>query len=116
MIATNAPAQYGGGGTVFNVISKSGSNQFHGSLYDNFQNDALNARDYFNNTGAKSKVRYNYFGGSVSGPILKNKMFFFYNYQQLKNPQNSITKELAANSGHEGRLFQSCALWIESDP
>ncbi len=90
VIATNAPAQYGGGGTVFNVISKSGGNQFHGSLYDNFQNDALNARDYFN-TGAKSKVRYNYFGGSVSGPILKNKMFFFYNYQQLKNPQNSIT-------------------------
>src|SRR6202453_70079 len=91
VIATNAPAQYGGGGAVFNVISKSGSNQFHGSLYDNFQNDALNARDYFN-TGAKSKVRYNYFGGSVSGPILKNKMFFFYNYQELKNPQNSITK------------------------
>jgi hypothetical protein len=91
VIATNAPAQYGGGGAVFNVISKSGTNQFHGSLYDNFQNDALNARDYFN-TGAKSKVRYNYFGGSVSGPILKNKMFFFYNYQQLKNPQNAITK------------------------
>jgi hypothetical protein len=91
VIATNAPAQYGGGGAVFNVISKSGTNQFHGSLYDNFQNDDLNARDYFN-TGAKSKVRYNYFGGAVSGPILKNKMFFFYNYQQLKNPQNAITK------------------------
>jgi hypothetical protein len=92
VIATNAPAQYGGGGAVFNVISKSGTNQFHGSLYDNFQNDDLNARDYFNNTGAKNKVRYNYFGGAVSGPILKNKMFFFYNYQQLKNPQNAITK------------------------
>ena len=91
VIATNAPAQYGGGGAVFNVISKSGGNQFHGSLYDNFQNDALNARDYFN-TGAKSKVRYNYFGGSISGPILKNRMFFFYNYQQLKNPQNLIKK------------------------
>src|SRR5580704_14600262 len=89
VIATNAPAQYGGGGAVFNVISKSGGNQFHGSLYDNFQNDALNARDYFN-TGAKSKVRYNYLGGAVSGPILKNKMFFFYSYQQLFNPQNSI--------------------------
>src|ERR1700722_10276220 len=89
VIATNAPAQYGGGGAVFNVISKSGGNQFHGSLYDNFQNDALNARDYFN-TGSKSKVRYNYLGGAVSGPILKNKMFFFYSYQQLFNPQNSI--------------------------
>ena len=115
VIATNAPAQYGGGGAVFNVISKSGTNQFHGSLYDNFQNDDLNARDYFN-TGAKSKVRYNYFGGAVSGPILKNKMFFFYNYQQLKNPAKRDHQELAANASHEGRLFQSCALWIESDP
>ena len=48
VIATDAPAQYGGGGSVFNVISKSGGNQFHGSLYDYFQNDDLNARSYFN--------------------------------------------------------------------
>ena len=104
VIATNAPAQYGGGGAVFNVISKSGSNQFHGSLYDNFQNDALNARDYFN-TGAKSKVRYNYLGGSVSGPILKNKMFFFYNYQQLFNPQNAITKNTQPTQAMKAGCF-----------
>jgi len=48
VITTTASAQYGGGGNVFNVISKSGTNQFHGSLYDYFQNDALDARDYFN--------------------------------------------------------------------
>ena len=92
VIGTDAPAQYGGGGAVFNVISKSGSNQFHGSLYDYFQNDDLDARDYFNSTGAKAKVRYNYFGGAVGGPILRNKMFFYYNLQRLENPQNSITK------------------------
>ena len=90
VIATDAPAQYGGGGSVFNVITKAGASQFHGSLYDYFQNDDLNARDYFN-TGAKGKVRYNYFGGAVSGPIVKNKMFFYYNYQEQRNPQSSIS-------------------------
>jgi len=91
VIATNAPAQYGGGGTVFNVISKSGANKWHGSAYEDFQNDYLNARDYFN-SGAKAKQRFNYFGGSVSGPIIKNKLFFYYNYQQLVNPNNSVAK------------------------
>ena len=91
VIATDAPAQYGGGGSVFNVITKSGGNQFHGALYDYFQNDDLNARSYFN-TGAKAKQRYNYFGGAVGGPILKNKMFFYYNYQQLKNPNSSFQR------------------------
>src|SRR5260370_475997 len=75
--------------TVFNVITKSGTNQFHGSLYENFQNDDLDARDYFNRTGAKGKQRFNYYGGAVGGPILRNKMFFYFNFQQLKNPNSS---------------------------
>jgi hypothetical protein len=98
VIATDAPSQYGGGGSVFNVILKSGSEEFHGSAYDYFQNDDLDARSYFNN-GAKAKVRYNYFGGALGGPIIKNKMFFYYNYQQLKNPNsgfNTTTEPTAA--------------------
>jgi hypothetical protein len=91
VIAATAPAQYGGGGNVFNLISKSGTNQFHGDLFEHFQNDALNARDYFNRTGRKAKQRFNYFGGSIGGPILKNKLFFYFNYQQLENPNNSIS-------------------------
>ena len=89
VIATDASAQYGGGGTVFNVITKSGTNQFHGSLYENFQNDDLDARDFFNRTGAKGKQRFNYYGGAVGGPIVKNKIFFYFNFQQLKNPNSS---------------------------
>ncbi len=92
VIATDAPAQYGGGGSVFNVITKSGGSQFHGSLYDYFQNDDLSARSYFDTTGAKAKQRYNYFGGAIGGPILKNKMFFYYNYQQLENPNSTFSK------------------------
>src|SRR5215469_15415999 len=90
VITSTASAQYGGGGTVFNVISKSGTNRFHGTLYDYFQNDDLNARDYFNN-GAKAKQRFNYFGGAVGGPILKDRLFFYFNYQQEANPTNSIS-------------------------
>jgi Carboxypeptidase regulatory-like domain len=90
VIATDAPSQYGGGGSVFNVILKSGGSGFHGSAYDYIQNDAFDARNYFN-TGAKAKQRYNYFGGSLGGPIVKNKMFFYYNYQQLKNPNSGFS-------------------------
>jgi hypothetical protein len=89
VIATDASSQYGGGGSVFNVILKSGGSQFHGSAYDYVQNDDLDARSYFN-SGAKAKQRYNYFGGSLGGPIVKNKMFFYYNYQQLKNPNSQF--------------------------
>src|SRR6266700_2436980 len=91
VITTTASAQYGGGGNVFNLISKSGTNQFHGTAYDYFQNDALNARDYFNRTGANARQRFNYFGGAIGGPILKNKLFFYFNYQQLVNPFSSIS-------------------------
>src|SRR5713101_1587016 len=93
VITSTASAQYGGGGNVFNVISKSGTNRFHGALYDYFQNDALNARGYFNNAAhnnpQKAKQRYNYFGGAIGGPILKNKLFFYFNDQQLENPNSS---------------------------
>jgi hypothetical protein len=95
VITSTASAQYGGGGNVFNLISKSGTNQFHGALYEYFQNDDLNARGYFNNAAhgnpQKAKQRYNYFGGAIGGPILKNKLFFYFNYQQLANPNSSIS-------------------------
>src|SRR6266567_5981589 len=76
VITSTASAQYGGGGNVFNLISKSGTNQFHGAAYDYFQNDDLNARDYFNNAShgspIKARQRFNYFGGAIGGPIVKN--------------------------------------------
>ena len=87
VIGTDAPAQYGGGGAVFNVISKSGSNQFHGSLYNYFQNDDLDARDYFNRTGAKGKQRFNYYGGAVGGPILRTECSSITTFNGWKTPK-----------------------------
>lgn len=77
-------AQYGIGGVIFNQISKGGTNEFHGSAYDYFQNDALNAANYgFGNKVTVPFLRYNEFGGSIGGPILRRRMFFFFNYDQI---------------------------------
>ncbi len=82
-------AQYGIGGAIFNQISKGGTNQWHGAAYEYFQNDALNAASYaFANKTRKQAIgftRYNNFCGSVGGPVLKNKMFFYFNYDQTIN-------------------------------
>lgn len=77
------PAEYGGvvGGQV-NLISKSGSNRFRGSLFENYQGEELNARDIFlPRTSAKPEVTFNQFGGSLGGPIIPGKAFFFATYE-----------------------------------
>ena len=81
-------AQYGIGGIIFNQVSKGGTNRFHGTAYDFFQNDALTAHSQFT-TGPIPFLRYNNFGGAIGGPILKNKMFFYFNYDQIVNHGNS---------------------------
>jgi hypothetical protein len=86
---SNFSAQYGIGGVVFNQITKGGTNQFHGSAYEHFQNDALNARSYFNAPGQPlPPLRFNQFGGSIGGPILRNRMFFFFNVDKTIDHQS----------------------------
>jgi len=63
----------------FNVITKSGTNRWHGSLFENFQGRALNARDQFQSS--KAAFTYNQFGGSVGGPIKRDKLFVFGTYE-----------------------------------
>jgi hypothetical protein len=80
VLTYNYSAEYGerAGPTVL-VTTKSGSNQFHGSLFEFFRNTALDASNYF--TGVQQKFNLNQFGGSVGGPIKKDKTFFFLDYQ-----------------------------------
>src|SRR6266481_6048697 len=80
-------------GAQVQVTSKSGTNQFHGSLFLDAHRPGLNAFQRFNgtNTGVlRDGSRYNQFGGSVGGPIWKNKIFFFFAYETVRNP-NSIS-------------------------
>jgi len=74
-------AEYGTGtGGQVSVVTKSGSNQFHGSVFEYLRNDALDARNFFDQAG-KSPLRLNQFGGSIGGPIVREKTFFFFSYE-----------------------------------
>src|SRR5271157_3265299 len=76
------PAEYGrNSGSVVNIITKSGTNQFHGSAFEFFRNDALDARNYFNAESRKSVFQNNNFGAALGGPIVKDKTFFFGAYE-----------------------------------
>lgn len=81
---SNSSSEYGNvTGATTNVSLKSGTNSFHGSLFEFIRNDALDARSWtINRTGAeKEKLRQNVYGGTIGGPIIKNKLFFFGDYQ-----------------------------------
>ena len=72
------------GGGVVDLITKSGGNKFHGTLYEFLRNDKFDARDYFATTGPKPELRQNQFGGSIGGPIRKEKTFFFFDYEGFR--------------------------------
>ncbi|HVB86018.1 MAG TPA: carboxypeptidase-like regulatory domain-containing protein [Candidatus Dormibacteraeota bacterium] len=75
--------QYSGG--QVNITTKSGTNQFHGSAFEFLRNDALDAKNFFVRPGqAKPPLRRNQFGGSLGGPIKRNKLFFFFSYEGLR--------------------------------
>ena len=96
----NFSAEYGrASGGVFNVITKSGTNQYHGTLYEFFRNDKLNANDFFaNNAGApRPPFKYNQFGGTVGGPVTiphvyngHNKTFFFLSIEDVRFIQGDV--------------------------
>ncbi len=92
--SNNYPAEYGTGtGGQISVVTKSGSNAFHGSLFEYFRHDALDAANFFDNiVGTKSPLRLNQFGGSLGGPVIKDRLFFFGSYEgyRLRAGINSI--------------------------
>jgi hypothetical protein len=69
-------------GPQMNIITKSGTNNYHGELFEFFRNDALDAKDYFQPAGtSNAPLKLNQFGGNFGGAIIKNKLFFFVNYE-----------------------------------
>jgi outer membrane receptor protein involved in Fe transport len=80
-------AEYGkAGGAIIIAVSKSGTNQFHGSAYEYNRNQKLNARNYFEDpTQRKNPLTYDEFGGTIGGPIIKGKLFFFTDYQGIRS-------------------------------
>ena len=77
-------AQFGGSGSVINSVTKSGTNSFHGSAFDYLRNSKLDALNYFDNPASPPVFRRNQFGGSLGGPIKKDKAFFFADYEGVR--------------------------------
>ncbi len=80
------------GGGVINVLTKSGTNQFHGTAFEFYRDKALNANTWDNNALGRAKRAYhfNQFGGNLGGPIWKNKLFFFFDYDGQRNTTPNI--------------------------
>jgi hypothetical protein len=83
-------AEFGrSGAAVLNATIKSGTNAFHGTAWEFFRNDIFDASDYFE-TVKKGELRLNQFGGSLGGPVVKNKLFFFADYEGLRRIQGTV--------------------------
>ncbi len=101
LITQNAPAEFGNyQGGIINATIKSGTNGFHGDLWEYFRNDVLNANKWENGFKGpaqalpKDKLRWNMFGGTIGGPIVKNKLFFFFDWQSQRFDHPAIAKNV----------------------
>lgn len=109
---TNFGAEYGfSGGTIVNMVTRSGTNQFHGSAYEFFRNQKLDANNWFNNQGGIpiAPLRNNNFGGTVGGPIRKDRTFFFFDYDGTRS-RTASTHQFGVPSAEErtGNFGELC--------
>ena len=87
---TNAySAQYGGNGAVLNAVTRSGTNDLHGSAFEFIRNSAVDARNYYDPLTGPPPFKRNQFGATLGGPIKKDKAFFFFNYEGLRSDQET---------------------------
>ena len=108
---SNFAAEYGtAGGAMINMVSKSGTNKYHGSVYDYAINEVLNARQPY--LGTKNKVRQHDFGFTLGGPLRipnvydgRNKTFFFYNYEKFKQTQVIVSSSSVPTAAYRAGDF-----------
>jgi hypothetical protein len=87
ILTTTAPAEFGGtSGGITTIVTRSGTNQFHGTLYEFLRNDALDANNYF--APRKEELKQNQFGGTIGGPMVHNHAYFFAYYEGLRDNQD----------------------------
>ena len=118
---TNFSAEYGfSGGSVVNMVTRSGTNKFHGSAYDFVRDQSMDANQWFNDyyaatTGVpqpKAALRRNNYGGTIGGPIFKNKTFFFFDYDASRQTgQSSATAGVPTDAMRSGDFGQLCSEW-----
>jgi hypothetical protein len=112
-------AEFGrAGGGVINLAIKSGTNDFHGFGYDYLRNNNLDARPYdFTGTNpASAPIRRNQFGAGLGGPIRRNKIFLFGNYEGVRFPNHAITSNVVPTAAQRRGDFSSTPAIVYADP
>jgi hypothetical protein len=94
-------------GAVVNLITKGGSNDFHGSLFEFYRNDSLNANSFFLNRAGqpKAQLKYNNFGGNFSGPIIKNRVFFFWSEEWRREDRGQVLSAMVPTALEKQGIF-----------
>src|ERR1700688_4726038 len=90
---------------LVNVISKRGSSAFHGTFYDDQENNALNARNFF--AAARPVLRYNQFGANLGAPIVKNKLFGFFDYAGQRQTSAAVSRDRIPTAAEAQGNFQA---------
>jgi hypothetical protein len=121
LITNNAPAEFGNfEGGIVNATIKSGTNAFHGDVWEFFRNDKLNANSWSNNLQypvlPKQKIRWNMYGGTLGGPIIKNRLFFFADYQaqRFDIPSSATANTMFTAAERGGDFGAICAGGFDS--
>ena len=107
LVTTPFSAEYGRtAGGVFTAVSRSGNNDWHGSAYEFLRNSAMDARNYFDSpTGPKAPLRKNQFGGLLSGPLSRNRLFFLANFEGIRETTSLTASPLTiSEDGRRGVL------------
>jgi hypothetical protein len=115
VITTNAMTQYGRtAGGVISAITRSGTNEFHGSAYEFLRNNALDAKNYFDATSLP--FRQNQFGASAGGPIKKNSTFIFGDYEGIRQTLGTTTLDTVPTAAARAGRFQGGITNVIPDP
>jgi hypothetical protein len=112
-------AEYGrNAGGIVSIVSKSGTNQLHGTIYDYVRNTDFDANDFFNNQQdlPKAILQRNQYGGTFGGPLLRNKLFFFFSYQGQKQTQVQLEGKVVTYTPAEAQGNFSQAVNGGPDP
>src|SRR5271165_6518356 len=119
VVTNNVAAEYGNyAGGIINLTTKSGTNAFHGAAYEYLRNKVLNANDYFSNEAGLARVPLiqNQFGGTIGGPIRKDKTFFFFGYEREKLKTGTLVTTTVPTTAELGGDFTDSRLPPIYDP
>ncbi|MCC6861701.1 MAG: TonB-dependent receptor, partial [Bryobacterales bacterium] len=114
--SSNYPAEFGTGSAgQISVVTKSGANEFHGSLFEYVRNDKMDARNFFDGA-TKSPLRLNQFGASLGGPIRKDRLFFFASYEGLRQRASQNIVEAVPSPAAKARAVPSIRPLLDAYP